>query len=356
MATIHDITTDRKAAALRYDAPYGDLYGIATRVAEGDALRDVTDAELTSRVQHLMPEVQDLVDQALERQAHLDLLRQQREAACAGQSTVPPSPPFMPPADLQALIQQAVQEALAAQQPPSKSQAPGHGTALAATPPASPEDWCPLHQVAMEQRSNATCTWYSHWVASAQRSCKGKEPCNRAEGESPPPPPVKETAMLRMERSPYRRLWAMWDDQDLGAILCQQHSRLPHPLASAIAQPSTHVAWCWGHTRLGSPRHMAGVRRCRVSGVPLDEADAWSILSQQRARLGPDGSTMARERARASMLGCVTVFGLLLGASADAGWAWASCCTGWCLPSIAGWRRFVACWPREWPSWPLGSS
>ena len=121
-----------------------------------------------------MPEVQDLVDQALERQAHLDLLRQQREAACAGQSTVPPSPPFMPPADLQALIQQAVQEALAAQQPPSKSQAPGHGTALAATPPASPEDWCPLHQVAMEQRSNAKGTWYSHWVASEQRSCKGK--------------------------------------------------------------------------------------------------------------------------------------------------------------------------------------
>src|SRR5262249_22317987 len=114
MATIHDSTTYRKAAALRYDAPYGDLDGIAMRVAEGDALRDVTDAELTSRVQHLRPEVQDLVDEARERHAHLDLLRQPREAACAGQRIVPPSPPPYP--DLQALIPQAVQEALAAQQ------------------------------------------------------------------------------------------------------------------------------------------------------------------------------------------------------------------------------------------------
>jgi hypothetical protein len=80
----------------------------------------------------------------------------------------------MPPADVQALIQQAVQQALAAQQPPSNGQAPGNGTAPAATAPASPADWCPLHQVAMEQRSNATGTWYSHWVAREQRYCKGK--------------------------------------------------------------------------------------------------------------------------------------------------------------------------------------
>jgi hypothetical protein len=174
MATIHDLTTYRKAAALRYDATYGDLEGIATRGAEGDALRDVTDAELTSRVQPLRPEVQDLVDQARERYAHLNHLRQPREAACAGQHTVPPAPPPRPPADLQALIPQAVQEALAAPQPPSKSQAPGHGTAPAATPPASPADWCPLPQVAMEQRTHATGTWYSHWVACEKRSCKDK--------------------------------------------------------------------------------------------------------------------------------------------------------------------------------------
>jgi hypothetical protein len=139
-------------------------------------MRDVTDAELTSRVQHLVPWVQDVLDQARERQAHLDLLCQQREAASTGPNVVPQPPPLTPPADVQTLIQQAVQQALAAQQPPSTSQAPATGTTPAATPSASatPADWCALHQVAMEQRSNAKGTWYSHWVVSEQRYCKGK--------------------------------------------------------------------------------------------------------------------------------------------------------------------------------------
>ncbi len=96
-------------------------------------MRDVTDAELTSRVQHLVPWVQDVLDQARERQAHLDLLRQQREAASTG--TAVPQPPLTPPADVQALIQQVVQQALAAQQPsstgqatPSRHGARGHAT------------------------------------------------------------------------------------------------------------------------------------------------------------------------------------------------------------------------------------
>jgi hypothetical protein len=114
------------------------------------------------------------LDQARERQAHLDLLRQQREATSAGQAAVPQPPSPTPPADLQALIQKAVQQALAAQQPASTGQTPANGTAPATPPPASPADWCPLHQVTMEQRSNAKGTWYSHWVASAQRYCKGK--------------------------------------------------------------------------------------------------------------------------------------------------------------------------------------
>jgi hypothetical protein len=131
-------------------------------------MRDVSDAELTSRVQHLVPWVQDVLDQARERQAHLDALRQQREAASAGPTTVPQPLPPTPPADLQALMQQAVHQALAAPQPPSVGQTPANGTS-----PASPADWCPLHQVSMEQRSNAKGAWYSHWVASEQRSCKG---------------------------------------------------------------------------------------------------------------------------------------------------------------------------------------
>ena len=118
--------------------------------------------------------MQDILDQARERQAHLDLLRQQREATSPGQTAGPQPPCPTPPADLQVLIQQAVQQALAAQQPASTGQTPANVTAPATPPPASPADWCPLHQVTMEQRRNAKGTWYSHWVASAQRYCKGK--------------------------------------------------------------------------------------------------------------------------------------------------------------------------------------
>lgn len=45
MATLHDITAYRKAAPLRYYAIYGDLYGIASRVAGGYTFRpDATQA------------------------------------------------------------------------------------------------------------------------------------------------------------------------------------------------------------------------------------------------------------------------------------------------------------------------
>ena len=84
-------------------------------------------------MQHLVPWVQDLVDQDRERQTQLDTLRQQRDAA-AGQAAVLPPPPSVPtvspPTDVQALIQQAVKQTLAAQaaaskdQPAATSQAP----------------------------------------------------------------------------------------------------------------------------------------------------------------------------------------------------------------------------------------
>ena len=60
-------------------------------------MRDVSDAELTSRVQHLVPWVQDVLDQARERQTHLDTFRQQREAASAGQAAVPQPAASHPP-------------------------------------------------------------------------------------------------------------------------------------------------------------------------------------------------------------------------------------------------------------------
>ena len=47
----------------------------------------MSDAELTGRVQHLVPWVQDVLDQARERQAQLETLRQQRAAACTHPTT-----------------------------------------------------------------------------------------------------------------------------------------------------------------------------------------------------------------------------------------------------------------------------
>src|SRR5262249_5498278 len=95
-------------------------------------MRDVSDAELTSRVQHLVPWVQDILDQARERQALLDTLRQQREAAPAS----PASQAAEAPADLQAHTDQAVQQALAAHQAINNGTPLANGQASEAkTPP-----------------------------------------------------------------------------------------------------------------------------------------------------------------------------------------------------------------------------
>jgi hypothetical protein len=147
-------------------------------------MRDVSDAELTGRVQHLVPWVQDLFDQARERQALLETLRQQREAAHP--APVVPAPPASPtpstPPDLQALVQQAVQQALAAQAPGTGTP-PANGQA-ASIQAAAPQDTgaeahgatrvCQVHQVPLALRSNTRGSWWSHWVAGEKRYCKGE--------------------------------------------------------------------------------------------------------------------------------------------------------------------------------------
>ncbi len=137
-------------------------------------MRDVSDAELTGRVQHLVPWVQDLLDQARERQAQLETLRQQREAAkTAPAAPLQPPAPTPAPADLQALMQQAVQQALAA----ANGQAPGTPPPAAPSTGAAqptPDGWCAIHQVQMERRQNERGSWYSHWLPDEQRHCKGR--------------------------------------------------------------------------------------------------------------------------------------------------------------------------------------
>jgi hypothetical protein len=90
-----------------------------------------------------------------------------------GKPLVPSFRPPTPPADLHALIQQAVQQALAAQQPASTGQASANGHAPEDERPAGPDGWGALHQVTMERRSNARGSWWSPWLASEQRYGKG---------------------------------------------------------------------------------------------------------------------------------------------------------------------------------------
>jgi hypothetical protein len=114
-----DTRQDRLPSADRWEVTEAPA-SCCLRLRMGDleilyTMRDVNDAELTSRVQHLVPWVQDLLDQARERQALLGTLCQQREAASAGPTSVPQMPSPALPADLQVLIQQAVRQALATQ-------------------------------------------------------------------------------------------------------------------------------------------------------------------------------------------------------------------------------------------------
>ena len=153
-------------------------------------MRDVSDAELTSRVQHLVPWVQDVLDQARERQAQLETLRQQRAAAkvapdAPAQPPVPTPPPASVPADLQALLQQAVQQALAAangQATPPPPAPPANGTAPSGPAPDDQQTgFCSLHQAAMTEHTDPASgdTWYSHYLEDAQRYCKGARPSRR---------------------------------------------------------------------------------------------------------------------------------------------------------------------------------
>jgi hypothetical protein len=183
-ASTEDLRQDRLPSADRWEVTEAPA-SCCLRLRIGDielmyTMRDVSDAELTGRVQHLVPWVQDVLDQARERQAMLDTLRRQREAASASDAPASAvSHAIDTPADLEARIQQAVQQALVAQQatsaPPANGHAPkaetlpGQGTRADAT-----SGYCALHGVTMEQRSNAKGAWYSHWLAAEARWCRGK--------------------------------------------------------------------------------------------------------------------------------------------------------------------------------------
>jgi hypothetical protein len=140
-------------------------------------LRGIDDAELQRRITATLPTLQEVIEACEERAAQRAAAREAAQAAQAAQAQQAPQvqPPAGVPPDLQALLQQAVQQALAAQangQAPSTPPPvpPSHGTVAANG--AAP--FCHLHQAALELRSNERGSWWSHWVASEKRYCKGE--------------------------------------------------------------------------------------------------------------------------------------------------------------------------------------
>jgi len=157
-----------------HEAPVSSCFKIRVGAFEWThTMRASEDAELHTRVQAFVPMFRAVV-------AALDALQAEREAAKA--APVPPPPaPALPQGDLQALVQQALQQALSGlavggQAPGTPAPAPpstGQRQAKAKTGDQA-TGLCSLHHVAMEHRENARGSWYSHWLPEEERHCKGR--------------------------------------------------------------------------------------------------------------------------------------------------------------------------------------
>jgi len=162
-----------------HEAPVSSCFKIRVGAFEWThTMRATDDAELHTRVQAFVPTFREVV-------AALDALQAEREAAKAAPAVPvqpPAAPATLPQADLQALVQQAVQQVLTAQGSPT-GQAPG------TPPPAAPSTGqrqakpktgdqatgvCSLHNVGMEHHENERGSWYSHWLPEEERHCKGR--------------------------------------------------------------------------------------------------------------------------------------------------------------------------------------
>jgi hypothetical protein len=161
-----------------HEAPFSSCFKIRLGALEWThTIRASDDAEGQARLHAFLPTFRAIA-------AALEALHAEREAAKA--APVPPPPPApatpaaaLPHADLQALLQQAVQQALAA----------ANGQAPSTPPPAAPSTgqrqakpktgdqatgFCSLHNVAMEPHENERGSWYSHWLPEDERHCKGR--------------------------------------------------------------------------------------------------------------------------------------------------------------------------------------
>ena len=152
-----------------HEAPVSSCFKIRVGALEWThTMRGTDDAELQPRLQTFLPTFRDIA-------AALEAMHAEREAAKA--APAPPAPqPTSAPADLQTLIQQAVQQALNGQAPGTPPPAaPAPGTAPSGPAPDDQQTgFCSMHQVPMEQKHNARGTFYGHWLADEQRHCNGR--------------------------------------------------------------------------------------------------------------------------------------------------------------------------------------
>jgi len=131
-------------------------------------LRGVDDAELQRRITATLPTLQEVIEACEERAAQRAAAREAAPVAQAQPAPpAPPAPqPTSAPADLQTLVQQALQQALAAQ---------ANGAAPSTPAPDDQQTgFCSLHQVQMEQKHNERGTFYGHWLADEKRHCNGR--------------------------------------------------------------------------------------------------------------------------------------------------------------------------------------
>src|SRR5262249_57172991 len=96
-------------------------------------------------------------------------------------------------------------------------------------------------------------------------------------------------------------------------------------------RPSAHAAWPKGHTGSGSQRRTAPCLRCRACPWTGRSHSVYSPAG--RPREAPHSGTRARRRTRSSMLGCVTVFGLLLAGICGC-WLGLGLLLHWLVPAI----------------------
>ena len=207
-------TARHSAAWDVHEAPVSSCVKIRVGAFEWThTMRGADDAELHTRLRACVPTFREVV-------AALDALQAEREAAKAAPVPLPAAPatpaPAFPQADLPALLQQAVQQALAA----ANGQAPS-------TPqrPAKPKTGdqatgvCSLHTVGMEPHDNERGSWYSHWLPEDERHCKGRRSARTRAGRRPCPPPGEGAPMtLRIERYGTSRFWALYEGPDLVVV------------------------------------------------------------------------------------------------------------------------------------------